>query len=162
HRGVRGGDRGPRRRDQGAQGARPPSARRDRADRAPGVFLRGSWRDPWDRRGDGTHPRVKSSCVDAQDGGGSHVIDERDLFVRAAERFDPPADAYLRFQQREDRHQRYRRVGAVVVGIAVVVALAGGFVAAWRGAQRQKPITTPRPTRVDPSPAPVGGGWASA
>src|SRR5215831_4207558 len=71
------------------------------------------------------------------------MIDERDLFVRAAERFDPPEHAYQRFVAREDRHQRNRRTGAIVVAIVVIALAFGGIARAILRAQRQQTITPP-------------------
>ena len=78
------------------------------------------------------------------------MIDERDLFVRAAERFDPPEDAYQRFVLREDRHQRNRRTGALVVAIVVIALVFGGIARAILRAQRQRPITPPPAGIFDP------------
>ena len=58
------------------------------------------------------------------------MIDERDLFVRAAERFDAPTDAYQHFQEREGRRERRQRVGAAAIGLVVVLVLVGGFILA--------------------------------
>ena len=44
------------------------------------------------------------------------MIEERDLFERAAQRFDPPVDALERLFVQRDRRQRSRRVEPLVVG----------------------------------------------
>src|SRR5215467_4793806 len=74
------------------------------------------------------------------------MIDDRDLFAKAAERFDPPADAYRRFQRRGDRHRRNQRILSAVVAIVVAIAGLGVLVRANRG----EPVSTPTP------PASVG------
>ena len=71
------------------------------------------------------------------------MIDERDLFARAAERFDPPRDAYQRFQRREDRRQRNRRVGAVVLAAVLVAAVFGGIGLAIMDGRRHETIAPP-------------------
>lgn len=53
------------------------------------------------------------------------MIDERDLFERAAQRFDPPVDALERLFVQRDRRQRNRRVKSGIV--AVALALIAGF-----------------------------------
>jgi WD40 repeat protein len=83
------------------------------------------------------------------------MIDERDLFARAAERFDPPRDAYERFQRREDRRQHNRRAGTIVVAIVLMAIVFGGIARAIEGARRERPV----------APAPSAGifdpvrGW---
>src|SRR6476620_3718470 len=69
------------------------------------------------------------------------MIDERVLFARAAERFDPPRDAYERFQRREDRRQRNRRAGTIVVAIVVMAIVFGSIARAIGGGQRERPVT---------------------
>jgi WD40-like Beta Propeller Repeat len=76
------------------------------------------------------------------------MIDERDLFVRASQRFDPPTDAYERFNHRRDRRRRNQRLGAFVVAVVVAVAVFGGIARAIQGARRTKPIA-PTPTLFD-------------
>jgi len=76
------------------------------------------------------------------------MIDERDLFVRAAERFDPPEDAYQRFVAREDRHQRNRRTGAAVAAILVIALVFGGIALAILQAQRQRTVSPPPPAGI--------------
>src|SRR5262245_18317046 len=82
------------------------------------------------------------------------MIDERDLFLRAAERFDSPPDAYQRFVAREARHQRNRRTGAAAVAIVVMALVFGGIAGAILRAQRQRPISPPPPAGIF---APVRG-----
>ena len=80
------------------------------------------------------------------------MIDDREPFVRAAERFDPPPDAYQRFQRRGDRHRRNQRIAAAVVAIAVAAA---GFGVLAR-ANRTQPISTPTPPATPADWGPVG------
>lgn len=58
------------------------------------------------------------------------MIEDRDLFERAAQRFAPPEDSFERFLDRRDRKVRNRRIAAAAVGIAISVALAVAFTAA--------------------------------
>lgn len=69
------------------------------------------------------------------------MIDERELFERTAERFEPPPDAFDRFTKRRVRRQRTRRVSAGVVALAIALAVAG-----WLGETvRSAPDVTPAP-----------------
>ena len=52
------------------------------------------------------------------------MIEDRDLFERAAQRFAPPESSFDRLVARRDRKRRNERIGAGVVGITIAVALA--------------------------------------
>jgi WD40 repeat protein len=77
------------------------------------------------------------------------MIDERDLFVRASLRFEPPTDALERFTRRRNRRRRNQRIGAAVLAIVVAVAVFGGIARAIQMAQRSKPVSVPTPTLFD-------------
>ena len=70
------------------------------------------------------------------------MIDERDLFERAAAQFDPPVDAFDRFTVRRERHERNQRIVAGVVTFIMALALAA---AAWalRNPEEIRPGPTP-------------------
>lgn len=71
------------------------------------------------------------------------MIDERDLFERAAARFDPPTDAFERFTDRRERRQRTRRVAAGVVSALVVLLMAAAVL--WSLSKTEEDIPAPPP-----------------
>src|SRR5437667_6051768 len=71
------------------------------------------------------------------------MIDDRDLFERAAQRFDPPTDAFGRFTRRRERRRRKQRVGAAVVAIAIVVIGIGSLVWSVRNPAEPVPANPP-------------------
>ncbi|HTG48279.1 MAG TPA: hypothetical protein VK646_11550 [Actinomycetota bacterium] len=84
------------------------------------------------------------------------MIDDRDLFERAIERFTPPDDGFDRLLRRRNRKRRNQRIAAGALGI--VIALAGVGMAArmlqppphppaHRGTPTPPPITAPTPVR---------------
>src|SRR5437867_2172895 len=70
------------------------------------------------------------------------MIEDRDLFVRASLRFDPPPDAFERFSRRRNRRRRNQRIGTTVVALMVAVAALGTLARALRTTQ---PVATPTP-----------------
>lgn len=71
------------------------------------------------------------------------MIDERDLFERAAARFDPPTDAFERFTDRQERRQRNRRVAGAVVSAIVVLLMAAAVL--WSLSKTEEDIPAPPP-----------------
>jgi WD40 repeat protein len=70
------------------------------------------------------------------------VIDERDLFEQAVQRFAPADDSFERLVTRRFRKRRNQRIAAAVVGIAAALAVALTGVSLLRSA----------PTPADPTP----------
>jgi len=73
------------------------------------------------------------------------MIDERELFERAAARFEPPTDAFDRFVDRRRRVQRNRRITAGVIALLVAAAAAGSLGYEIRSAP---PVVQPAPPGV--------------
>lgn len=71
------------------------------------------------------------------------MIDERDLFERAASRFDPPTDAFERFTSRRERHRRNQRLVAGGVAVLVMLFVAGALAWAARTPVTPVPATPP-------------------
>ena len=67
------------------------------------------------------------------------MIDERELFERAAGRFDPPTDAWDRLHRRRDRKRRNQRVAAGALSLALVAAGLGVVISVLRDADRPLP-----------------------
>jgi Tol biopolymer transport system component len=74
------------------------------------------------------------------------VIEDRDLFERAVERFAPPERSFERLVVRRDRKQRNKRVAAGVVATVVALAGIGAVLRAFDAGS-----TTP----ADPIPSPL-------
>ena len=71
------------------------------------------------------------------------MIEERDLFERAADRFDPPADALERLFVQRERRRRNRRAGSAVVALAL--AMIAGFALAKAFGNVRHPVPAVRP-----------------
>lgn len=71
------------------------------------------------------------------------MIDDRELFERAAQRFDPPRDSFERFTRRQHRRRRNQRIGAAIVAIVVAALLFGGIARAIVTADQEQPVTPP-------------------
>jgi Tol biopolymer transport system component len=77
------------------------------------------------------------------------VIEERELFERAVQRFAPSDGSFERLLDRRDRKKRNQRIAAAAVGIAAALAVA------LTGASLLR--SEPRPAQPTPNP-PVGNG----
>lgn len=75
--------------------------------------------------------------------------DTRELLRRGVEGFEPAPDAFERVLVRRDRKRRNRRFAAGIVGIAVFLIAAAGFV---------RLLGSERTTPADPEPAPRRNG----
>jgi Tol biopolymer transport system component len=75
------------------------------------------------------------------------MIEDRELFERAVERFAPPERPFERLVRRRARKQRNRRIRAGVLALIVTLAGAGALFRAFDGG-------SPRP--ADPVPSPMG------
>lgn len=71
------------------------------------------------------------------------MIDERDLFERAAQRFDPPVDALERLFVQRDHRQRNRRVRTAVVAVALAVIAGFALARAFGNVQNEVPAVRP-------------------
>jgi len=88
------------------------------------------------------------------------VIDERSV-ERAAERFRLPEGSFERLVLRRDRKRRNRRIGTIVLALAVAAAAIGGVVEAIRRAEPSPrpanlPSTPEAWSRLRPDPLPDG------
>ena len=73
------------------------------------------------------------------------MIDDRELFERAALRFDPPPGELTRLMRRRDSKRRNQQLGAGVVGIAIGAAI---ILAAISISRSDQSPATPSPTAV--------------
>lgn len=71
------------------------------------------------------------------------MSDTRDLLRRGLEGFEPTPDAFERVLVRRDRKQRNRRIAAGAVGLALLLAIIGGWLAA---------VSLDRSQPADPEP----------
>ncbi len=71
------------------------------------------------------------------------MIDERELFERAARRFDPPVDALDRLIVQRERRQRTRRVKSVVVALALALIAGFALSKAFRNVASEQPAVRP-------------------
>jgi hypothetical protein len=67
------------------------------------------------------------------------MIDERDRFVQAARRFDPPEDAFERLLHRKQARDRARRIATGALALVIAVAVLGGLGLSITGGQRPSP-----------------------
>jgi hypothetical protein len=72
------------------------------------------------------------------------VIDERDLFERAAERFEPSPDALRRWHGRRTRRERNRRLATAALALVVSAAVIAGMVTVF-DRSRDRPASEVKP-----------------
>jgi MYXO-CTERM domain-containing protein len=76
------------------------------------------------------------------------VIDDRELFERAAERFDPPIDSLERLFVQRDRRRRNQRIATAVLALILAAAAIGGAIRVLGNAERQLPANRIDQTNV--------------
>ena len=76
-----------------------------------------------------------------------------DLLERRASRYEPPPDLFARVLDRRRRRDRNRRVGTVLVALAMSAAAIGGLARAFMGGAETRP--------ADQTPSGFVGQWAS-
>src|SRR5215471_16980605 len=74
------------------------------------------------------------------------MIDERDLYQGAIDKFPPPERSFELLGRRRERKQRNKRISAGVVALAIVALSAAGFMKAF-GGLGETPATQPTPSR---------------
>jgi sugar lactone lactonase YvrE len=73
------------------------------------------------------------------------VIDERDLFDRTAQRWEPPEPSFERLLRRRDRKRRNRRIGATALAVAITIVIIGSFLASFSRSDRLPASPEPTP-----------------
>jgi TolB protein len=71
------------------------------------------------------------------------VIDERDLFERAATWFDPPGDILERMGVRRDRRRRNRRIRSAALALVVALLVVAGLLKAFAHVAQRTPAVKP-------------------
>lgn len=88
------------------------------------------------------------------------MIEDRDLFERAVERFAPPERSFERLANRRDRKQRNARLRAGVLALIVVLAGIGALIRAFDGAPRTPASPRPSPLASNGDITFVGRNWS--
>jgi photosystem II stability/assembly factor-like uncharacterized protein len=89
----------------------------------------------------------------------THMNDTKELLQRARSQFPPPEDVMESLRRRRDLKRRNRRIGTIVLALAVAAAAIGGIVEAIRRAEPStRPANLPPEawSRLRPDPAPDG------